>query len=64
MEGELNRLHGTELKVWQKEDETSQEECKAADGEQFRAGEGFYRRDRVIYRRWTPPGQDAEAGVV
>ena len=50
--------------MWQKEDETLQEVCEAADGEQSTAGEGFYRRDGVIYRRWTPPGQDAEARAV
>ena len=64
MEEELNRLRATELTVWQEEDETLQEVCKAADGDQSTTGEGFYRRDGVIYRRWTPPGQDAEAGAV
>ena len=41
MEEEPNRLHVTELKVWEEEDETLQEVCKAAGGEQSIAGEGF-----------------------
>lgn len=32
MEVEQNRLHATELKVWQEDDETLQEVCKAAGG--------------------------------
>ena len=64
VEGELNRLHATKLTVWQEEGETPQEVCMVADGEHYTTREGFYRRDGVIYRRWTPPGQDTEAGAV
>ena len=53
-ERELNNLKAAELKVWQEEDETLKEVRRAADGVVTMAGDGFFRRDGVIYRRWMP----------
>ena len=37
---------------------------KAAQGEVGTAGGGFFKRDGIIYRRWTPPGLDeGEASI-
>ena len=37
---------------------------KAAEGTPSTAGGGFYKRGGLIYRRWTPPGSDAEEMAV
>ena len=64
LEGQLKRLTASELKVLQQNDETLKAVRKSADGEQSTAGGGFFKKDRVIYRRWTPPGQDTDAMTV
>ncbi len=48
----------TEFKELQDADITLEEICKAANGEKSTAGSGFYRRYRVLYSQWTPPGRD------
>ena len=64
LEGQLKRLTASELKVLQQNDETLKAVRKSADGEQSTAGGGFFKKDRVIYRRWTPPGRDTDAMTV
>ena len=64
LEGQLNRLTASELKVLQQNDETLEAVRRAADGEQSTAGGGFFKKDGVIYRRWTPPGRDTDAMTV
>ena len=53
-ERELNNLKAAEFKVWQEEDETLKDVWRAADGMVTVAGEGFFRRDGVTYRKWMP----------
>ena len=64
MEVQLNRLTARELKVLQQNDETLEAVQRAADGEQSTAGGGYFKKDGVIYRRWTPPGRDTDAMMV
>lgn len=33
---------------------------EAAEGTPNTAGGGFFKRDGLIYRRWTPPGHNTE----
>lgn len=47
-----------ELEELQRDDPTLEMVRKAADGEVSSAGVGFFRREGLIYRRWTPPGRD------
>ena len=53
----LDELSAEELQALQGSDPTLAMVRKAADGETISAGRGFFRRDGVIYRSWTPgPG--------
>ena len=46
-----------ELRALQNEDETLQRVCQAADGNlSMAAGSVFFHRDRLLYRRYHPPG--------
>ena len=47
-----------ELLKLQQEDKTFEAVHQAAKGGVSTAGRGFFERDVLIYRRWTPPGQD------
>ena len=49
-----------ELRTLQETDTTLEAVRRAASGEACSAGEGFFRRDGLVYRRWTPPGCDTE----
>ena len=61
-EHELDQLSATELKALQENDAIPILSAvrQAVDGEPSIAGPGFFRRDGVIYQRWTPPGRDGE----
>lgn len=53
-----------ELSKLQEEDDSLEAVRKAARGEVGTAGGGFFKRDGIIYRRWTPPGLDeGEASI-
>ena len=45
-------------------DETLAAVGKAAEGTPSTAGGGFFKRDGLIYRRWTPPGHNTEEMAV
>ena len=64
LEGQLNRLTASELKVLQRNDETLEAMRRAADGEQSTAGGGFFKKAGVIYQRWTPLGRDPDTTTV
>ena len=49
-----------ELQRFQAADDTLEAANKAADREPDTAGVGFFRRDGLLYRRWTPPGRSSE----
>ena len=49
-----------ELSQLQEEDSSLDAVCWAVKGEASTAGSGFFRRDGLIYRKWTPPGQNQE----
>ena len=51
-----------ELADMQERDETLTAVRKAAEGPPSIVG-GFFKRDGLIYRRWTPPGHDTEMAV-
>ena len=53
-----------ELADMQEADETLVAVRKAAEGTPSTAGGGFFKRGGLIYRRWTPPGSDAEEMAV
>ena len=53
-----------ELRTLQETDTTLEAVRRAAGGEACSARVGFFRRDGLVYRRWTPPGRDAEDMVV
>ena len=53
-----------ELAEMQGADETLVAVRKAAEGTPSTAGSGFFKRDGLFYRQWTPPGQDAEEMAV
>ena len=57
----LDGLSAEELQALQGNDPTLAMVRDAADGETSSAGWGCFRRDGVIYRSWTPPGQDPGA---
>ena len=67
-ESELDRhaleVTSDELADMQKADETLVAVRKAAEGTPSTAGGGFFKRGGLIYRRWTPPGSDAEEMAV
>ena len=56
-------ISAVELKVLQDKDETLVKIRRAADGHPCSAGPGFFRRDGLLYRRWTPPGRGEESAV-
>ena len=49
-----------ELKTLQAADTTLNAMREAADGHLCSAGIGFFRRDGLLFRRWTPPGRDKQ----
>ena len=49
-----------ELKTLQAADTTLNAVRGAADGHPCSAGIGFFRRDGLLFRRWTPPGRDKQ----
>ena len=49
-----------ELSQLQEVDSSLDAVRRAVKGEASTAGSGFFRRDGLIYRKWTPPGQDQE----
>ena len=57
-------ISAEELQRLQEEDDTLVAVNKVADGDPSTAGEGFFRRDGLLYRRWQWPGQDSEALAV
>lgn len=43
---------------WLQEEDSSLEAVRAAaDGGVSTAGQGFFKRDGLMYRQWTPPGR-------
>ncbi len=52
-----------ELQKIQAADKTLGAVSRAAEGEPSSAGIGFFKRGRLLYRRWQTPGQDAEMAV-
>ena len=50
----------TEMKRQQAEDPTLAAIRTAAEGGASTAGVGFFKRDGLLYRRWTPPGSNGE----
>ena len=58
-------LSAEELKELQEKDDTLAVLRKVADGQSSTlAGPGFFRREGLLYRRWTPPGSNEEGMVV
>ena len=58
-------LSAEELRELQEKDDTLVVLRKVADGQSSTmAGPRFFRRDRLLYRRWTPPGCNEEGMVV
>ena len=53
-----------ELKKQQDTDKTLAGVREAADGQPSTAGVGFFRKEGLVYRRWTPPGRDADLMTV
>ena len=53
-----------ELRDLQEKDDTLAAVRRAAIGEACSAGVGFFKQDGLLYRKWTPPGQDKEEMVV
>ena len=53
-----------ELAQLQEEDSSLETVRRAVKGEDSTAGSGFVRRDGLIYRKWTPPGQDFSEGAI
>ena len=49
-----------EMKTLQAADATLNAVREAADGHPCSAGIGFFRRDGLLFRRWTPPGRDKQ----
>ena len=56
-------LNMGDLRKLQQEDETLATIRAAADGESNAAGDGFYRKEGIFYRKWTPPGRDESLEV-
>jgi len=59
-------LEVTAEELWslQKGDGTLEAVRKAASGEACLGGIGFFKRDGLLFRRWTPPGPASEEIVV
>ena len=53
-----------ELSQLQEEDSSLDAVRRAVKGEASTAESGFFRRDGLIYRKWTPPGQDQEEWAI
>ena len=49
-----------EMKTLQAAEATLNAVREAADGHPCSAGIGFFRRDGLLFRRWTPPGRDKQ----
>ena len=47
----------------QEDDTTLEEIRKAAGGEASSAGMGFFQRDGLLYRQWTPPNRKDEMAI-
>ena len=65
LESELGlNISATELRVLQEDDATLHHARSVADGTPTAGGgEEFFRRDGLLYRRYTPPGKDEDAAV-
>ena len=67
-DGQLGRhtleLTSEELAEMQRADKTLVAVREAAEGTPSTAGGGFFKRDDLIYRRWTPPGHNTEEMAV
>ncbi len=57
-------LTSDDLRRLQGKDSTLTAVRRAASGEACFAGIGFFQRDGLLYRRWTPPNQDREEMAV
>ena len=57
-------ISSEELRTLQENDETLEAARRAADGEVNAAGEGFFRRDGLLYRRWSPQGSDGDEAQI
>ena len=53
-------ISAEQLRTLQSTDSTLEAIRRAADGHPCSAGVGFFRRDGLLYRLWTPPGRDEE----
>ena len=53
-------LSAGELRELQEKDDTLVKVREAAEGRANSAGVGFFKRDGLVYRRWTPPGRGEE----
>ena len=53
-------ISAEELKTLQATDPTLDAPRKAANGHPCSAGVGFFQKDGLVYRRWTPPGRGKE----
>ena len=57
-------ISAEELQRLQEEDPSLSTIKKAAEGEANAAGVGFYKKDGLLYRKWTPPGRDEDEMAV
>ena len=57
-------ISAQELKVLQETDATLGAVQAAAEGQPSTAGVGFFKKDGLLYRRWTPPGRNDEEFMV
>ena len=53
-------ISAEQVRTLQSMDITLEAVRQAADGHPCSAGVGFFRRDGLLYRLWTPPGCDKE----
>ena len=60
MEHPLDNMSAEELQKRQQGDEMLTAVRQAADGETSATGGGFFRKNGIMYRRWTPPGREVE----
>ena len=56
-------MSSEELAELQQSDDSLIAVRKASEGKPNTAGGGFFKRDGLIYRQWTPPGHDSETAV-
>ena len=56
-------MSADELRVLQEQDDTLAKVRDAAEGHPCSAGVGFFKREGLIYRRWTPPGRGEEMEI-